>query len=239
MRLASEVLLGIASPPEKAQHEARMSQSLVTFVCFAVKEEAQPFRKLTGSRPDLRVLLTGMGPRNAERAIRSALAAERPARVLTCGLAGGLKPDLTAGTVLFSTDTDPYLQSVLVAADARPGRFHSLDRVASTAAEKRRLWESTGADAVEMESQVICAVCSEHQVPCATVRVILDTADEDLPLDFNLLRTPDWQLDGRKLTLLLLRSPSKMGALLRLRKQTRTAAEKLAEVLATATRSAV
>lgn len=212
-----------------------MSQSPVTLVCFAVKEEAAPFRKLAGSRPGLKVLLTGMGPRNAEQAVRAALAVERPGLVLSCGLAGGLRPDLAAGTVLFATDEGTGLVPALVAVGARPGRFHSTDRVVSTSVEKRALWLSTGADAVEMESESIGAVCREQKIPSAVVRVILDTADEDLPLDFNLLRTPDWRLDGRKLTLVLLKSPGKMGALLRLRKQTRSAAEKLAEALAVVT----
>jgi adenosylhomocysteine nucleosidase len=207
-----------------------MSQSPVIYVCFAVKEEAQPFRKQIGSAA-VRVVLTGMGPHNAERTIRAALAAERPRMVLSCGLAGGLRPDLAAGTVLFSADPASGLEPKLRAAGANPARFHGLDHVASTAAEKRALRQSTGADAVEMESNVITAVCREQSIPSAIIRVILDTASEDLELDFNRLRTPDWQLDGRKLTLLLLRSPSTMGALLRLRKQTRAAAERLADVL--------
>jgi hypothetical protein len=66
------------------------------------------------------------------------------------------------------------------------------------------------------------------------VRVILDGALEDLPLDFNLLMTPDQRLDPVKLTLALIKSPAKLTALLRLQRQSSSAAQKLAQVLARA-----
>jgi nucleoside phosphorylase len=200
-------------------------------VCFAVKEEARAFQKLAGERADLKVILVGMGKRNAERAIRAALAAEQPKLVLTCGFAGGLRPELTMGTVVFAAGPETGLEPALLAAGAKRARFHCADRVAATAQEKRALWEATGADAVEMESEIICAVCREQKIPCAAVRVILDTANEDLPLDFNQLMTADQRLDNSKLALTLLKSPGKVGALLRLQKQSQTAARNLAEVL--------
>jgi uridine phosphorylase len=208
-----------------------MALSPLNLVCFAVKEEAASFKAAVASRPDIQILLTGMGQRNAEKFIRSALSAHKPTLVLTCGFAGALKPDLTLGTVLSSCDDAPHLQPRLLAAGARPARFHCANRVASTAAEKRQLWESSHADAVEMESQVICNICREDHIPCATVRVILDTASEDLPLDFNFLMTADQQMDYRKLAFSLAKSPSKIAALLRLQKQSKAAAQKLAEVI--------
>lgn len=202
----------------------------MTLVCFAVKEESGPFKTAVASHPNTQILLTGMGQRNAEKSIRAALSTQKPALVLTSGFAGALNPDLSLGTVLFSCD-EARLQPHLIAAGARSARFHCANRVASTAAEKRALRESTHADAVEMESQIIANVCREHQIPCATVRVILDTASEDLPLDFNFLMTADQQMDYRKLAFSLAKSPSKIAALLRLQRQSKAAASKLAELL--------
>ena len=200
-------------------------------VCFALKEEARPFQQLVAGRGNLQVILVGMGKRNAERAIRAALAEERPDLVLTCGLAGGLRPDLAMGTVVFAADPETGLEPALLAAGARPARFYCAERVVVTAAEKRTLRESTGADAVEMESQPIRDVCREQKILSATVRVIQDSAQEDLPLDFNQLLTPEQKMSYWKLALAVAKSPGKVGALLRLQKHTQAAAARLADVL--------
>jgi adenosylhomocysteine nucleosidase len=208
-----------------------MNPSPFTLVCFAVKEEAGPFREQEHPPSRARILLTGIGRRRAEHAIRQALDAEKPGLVLTCGFAGGLRPDLATGAVLFDACGRPELAARLNAAGGQPGRFHCAERVASSANEKEALRASTGADAVEMESLFIATVCHERNVPCAIVRVVLDTAGENLPLDFNALMGAHQKMNYGKLAIAVVKAPSKIGALLRLRKQSRTAAEKLAEVL--------
>jgi len=198
---------------------------------FAVKEESRPFENLIGADSGLRVLVTGIGPRNAEKAIRSAFATGRPEVVLTCGFAGGLNPELATGTVVFSADGESGLSPALLSAGARPVKFHCSDRVAATAEEKKVLRQSTGADAVEMESGIIRTLCREQKIPGATVRVISDAANEELPLDFNRLLDAEQNLSYGRLLLMLLASPGKMGALLRFHRQTKAAADGLAEVL--------
>jgi len=245
-------------------------------VCFALKEEAAPFRKIAADKPDVAIIVTGVGRKNAEESVRGFLAGRSggasvpasrsqdispsqdrlvsslapPNLVLTCGFAGGLNPDLKLGDVIFETVNVPLapslsppggervsgrtgegLVSKLAAAGAKPAKFFCADRIATTVAEKKKLRAETGADAVELESGAIHAVCRERGIPCATVRVISDTANEDLPLDFNALAKPDMNPDYGKLAWAIAKSPGKIGALLKLQKQTRFAAEQLAEVL--------
>jgi adenosylhomocysteine nucleosidase len=223
-------------------------------VCFALKEEAAPFRKIAAAKSGISILLIGIGRKNAEKSVREFLATNSPELVLTCGFAGGLNPDLKLGEVVFETSVpsssrresaqtesgeklEPThvgcynLNEKLVAAGAKPAKFFCADRITTTVAEKKKLRAETGADAVEMESEVIHAVCRERGIPCATVRVISDTAGEDLPLDFNQLFKPDMSLDYGKLAWAVMKSPGKIGALLKLQKRTRFAAEQLADIL--------
>jgi nucleoside phosphorylase len=194
--------------------------------CFAVEQEAKFF-----SHRQMEILITGIGRDNAERKLHGALKREPYQLVLSCGFAGGLNPYLKTGTVIFSADEDAGLSATLLSAGACPVRFHSADRVATTVAEKKQLWESTGADAVEMESQIIRAISRAHEIPSATIRVISDAANENLPLDFNVFMTADLKLNYGKLILALLGSPSKIPAILRLQRQTQLAAKNLAQVL--------
>jgi hypothetical protein len=209
-------------------------------ICFALKEEAAPFQKLAAGKKDLSILIVGIGRANAEKAIRTALAANPPTNppefVLTCGFAGGLHPDLKPGEVVFeignqqSTINNPLVNRLL-SSGAKPVKFFCADRIAITGAEKKKLRAETAADAVEMESAAIHAVCAERGLPCATVRVISDPANEDLPLDFNALTKPDKNLDFGKLAWAIAKSPQKIGALLALQKKTHFAAHQLATVL--------
>jgi nucleoside phosphorylase len=198
-------------------------------LCFAVKEEAAFIP--SGFH---QVLLTGMGPQNARESLLQFLSRDKPDLVLSCGFAGGLNINLTPSSVIFQTSSHApgSLNDQLSKAGACPARFHTSHRVATTVEEKKQLWQTTGADAVEMESGPIMEVCREHEIPSAIVRVISDTAGESLPLDFNRLMTPQQTLSMTRLIGAVLASPGTIPGLMRLNKRTRQAARQLAQVLA-------
>ena len=82
-----------------------------------------------------------------------------------------------------------------------------------------------------MESEAIQAICHERGISCATVRAISDAANDDLPLDFNKLSGPDLGIHYGKLAFAVLKQPTKIPALMRLQKNCRFAAHRLADVL--------
>ena len=205
-------------------------------VCFALKEEAAAFRKIAAG--SVSILIVGIGRANAEKSIRDFLVANAPKLVLTCGFAGGLNPDLKVGDVVFDMQVKNQMEPLCIVsykdltdAGARPAKFFCADSIAVTVAEKEKVRSQTGAEVVEMESAAIHAVCAERDIPCVTVRVISDTAHEDLPLDFNKLSKPDKSLDFGKLAWAIAKSPGKIGALMALQKKTSFAAGRLADVL--------
>jgi adenosylhomocysteine nucleosidase len=225
---------------------------MITLACFALKEEAAPFRKIAAGKSGISILITGIGRKNAEKSVREFLANNSPKLVLTCGFAGGMNPELKLGEVVFETSfpsssrresaqteignqlepTHVGCYEQLVAAGAKPAKFFCADRIATTVGEKKKLRAETGADAVELESVAIHAICRERGIPCATVRVISDTANQDLPLDFNRLSKPDMNLDYGKLAWAVVKSPGKIDALRRLQQNCQSAANQLAAVLA-------
>jgi nucleoside phosphorylase len=197
-----------------------------------VKEEAGHFQKLVAGRPQTRVLLTGMGRHNAQKTLATALQqGPPPGLLISSGFAGGLSPDLARNTVVFAADDNAGLEAPLQAVRGRRVRFHCADRVVTTASQKRALWTDLGCEAVEMESQPIRSLCDRHQIAAATIRVILDTAAEDLPLDFNLLMDADQRIDSFKLARLLLRCPWKIVSLIRLQRRSAEAARRLGNTL--------
>ncbi len=212
-----------------------MEQKTGIAVCFALAEEAGAFKKSRGESVPL--FFTGIGRVNAEKATQEFLATHAPALMLTCGFAGGLVPELKIGDVVFEIPPDggndgyAAVRAKLLEGGARPAKIACVDRIATTAREKSKLREETGADAAEMESGAVQAVCRGRGIRCVTVRVISDTANEDLPLDFNKFLNEDKSVDMSKLMMAVAKAPWKMGALMELQKNTKLASQRLAETL--------
>ena len=199
-------------------------------VTFAVPEEAGVFSRLRLS--GVEVLVTGMGPEAARRALGKELSRGMDYDwLLTCGFCGALNPAIRRETVLVGSDLPSRPMELAVAAGARAASFHASDSVATTGEMKAGLWHETGVDAVEMESGVIRELAERQGIPAATLRVVSDEAGEDLPLDFNRLMNRRGGIHMGRLMMEIARRPATIPALLRLQRRAKAGAHALSAVL--------
>lgn len=226
-----------------------------TLIAFAMPQEAAAFlhlaRRLNLHLPpaepplqapaarryrgrSLEVWVTGIGMANAGRVGRAALESVRPARMVTCGVAGALDPGASIGRVYHDHDDGFPGAERLRAGGSLPGRMVTRDQVVVTRAEKARLHAETGAHLVDMESAVLRDLARSAGIPSATVRSVSDTAHHDLPLDFNRVYGPEKSLLAGRLALEIARAPWKIPALVRFGRNAQVASARLAEVLCAA-----
>ena len=143
------------------------------------------------------------------------------ALVILAGLAGALDPSLRCGDVVI--DQKSQLTEAMKKLPFRIGRIYTSDRVITTPAEKSRLFNSTGALAVEMEAGIVR--------PAIHVRSISDVADESI--DPAILRLIDemGQPHIGKLLMTIIRRPMLVRDLKRLGSQSQVALDALARAV--------
>jgi adenosylhomocysteine nucleosidase len=202
------------------------------FTWLIVAAETREFTGImerTGAPNDRWMLAAnGPGPRLVVEAIDQALRERRQVDgIVSTGFCGALDPLLGIGDIVVSGDG---------VASPRPfvrGQILSLDRVAVTAEEKRNLHEATGAVAVEMESDAVALKARELGVPFRCIKVVSDTAAEDMPLDFNQYRDSAGRFSRPRIAFgAMFRPFTAIPALLRLDRNCRHAADKLGEFFA-------
>jgi adenosylhomocysteine nucleosidase len=151
-------------------------------VVVGLAAEARIARKL--GHP---VAIGGGGAAGAEAASLR-LVTDGAEALLSFGLCGGLDPALRPGALLIPEvvldGATRYAASPALAArfgKPTPHRLLGGAVVAATAAEKRRLRDATGADAIDLESGAVARVAAAADVPFAALRAVCDPADQDLP----------------------------------------------------------
>jgi len=170
---------------------------------------------LQGQRAIL--LANGPGPRLVNQMLASPVIQEwNVTEIISTGFCGALDPALRIGDIVVAEEGDIW----------------SEDRVAVAAEEKRLLFLRTGARVVEMEFAAVQAKAAEWRVPCLAVRVVSDTAKEDLPLDFNRYRDANGRFQLARIALAgLMRPFTVLPQLLRLDRNSKVATKKLGEFL--------
>jgi nucleoside phosphorylase len=192
-------------------------------VTHCAPQELEPPRE-----PTLAWLRTGIGPAAARNAVERLPQVAIRAAILA-GFAGGLAPGLAPGTLVVADPlldskgrqaSTPLAREVFEAARAaglgvERGPLVTVSEVAATTGEKARLHAAHGALAVDMESAVLATALAERSIPAAAVRVVLDTADEAVPVSAGaLLRSPRLLVAGVRIALRMRRCTAISGRLL-------------------------
>ncbi len=226
-------------------------------VTYAVEAEFAPWRRLrnleeirAADKPDtfrarvgsakVDFVVTGMGVENAFR-VATALLDEPYQVCITSGFAGALKEQHKVGHILVA-DAVRLLGKAktmqcgrnLVYAAHRDGAkqvklFLTSDHVVRTAEEKQRL--APFGDAVEMESFGVLSAAHERQRSAVAIRVISDDVRNDMPAIVDTAVDEKGRVKIAGVVRHVATHPLQLPALIRLGRDSKTAAEALAHFL--------
>ena len=180
------------------------------------------------------LVANGPGPKLAGEAADMVRGHEDLTGLVSTGFCGALNPALKLCDIFVATEvlgSGRALAPANAGSSYQTGTLLSIDRVASTAAEKAEL-RKTGADAVEMEAAAIAPRAREWNLPFYCVRVVTDTSDESFPLDFNQMRDADGRFDRAMILRTLIRKPAALPPLMGLNRRTNRAAKALGDFVA-------
>jgi len=225
-------------------------------VTFAVEAEFAPWRRLRDlrevkigeisayqaqiGRAQVDFVITGIGMENARR-ISEALLQQPYQFCITSGFAGALSEKHSVGEILVAEGVQELgkaktlMCSRNLACAARVDgaklvkMFLTSNQVASTAEAKKQL--APFADAVDMESFAILSAAQGHQKPVVAIRVISDSALHDVPIGVSTIVDENGQVKIAGVVRYVARHPLQLPALIRLGRDSKTAAEALAHFL--------
>ena len=225
-------------------------------VTFAVEAEFAPWRSLRNlesvevagfgafraqvGRAAVDFVVTGMGVERAFQASKAVMA-EGYQFCVTSGFAGALSDKHVVGDILVAegvqllgkTKTLQCGRNLVYAARADGAKqvklFLTSDHVVRTADEKRQL--APFADAVEMESFGVLSAAAEQERPAVAIRAISDDIRNDMPAIVETAVDEYGRVKVGGVVKHIARHPLQLPALIRLGRDSKTAAEALAHFL--------
>jgi adenosylhomocysteine nucleosidase len=186
---------------------------------------------------ELLLVANGAGARLAASAVDAACQVFQPDAVISTGFCGALDPQLRVADVVVGTSVvaaDRRYEALPVSSEAphHSGVVCSIDHVAQTAEEKRRL-RAGGGMVVEMEAAGVAARAEARGLPFYCVRVVTDLAGETMANDFNAALRADGHFDTMIVLTETLRRPfARLPELYRLRQRSVRAARVVGDFFA-------
>ena len=177
-------------------------------ITFALSAESQEFLRSLGNKsrgdrdgvPIIRgkindrtveVLHTGVGEKVCRQRVGKFLHDQRFDCLISAGFAGALNNDLQIGDLLLAGNFSTVnLSETCVSLSDFPIRIANLltaPALIDSREERNKLARTSGAAAVDMETEFIARACAKHGVPLLSLRVISDTPRELFPAPTNVL----------------------------------------------------
>jgi len=165
---------------------------------------------------------------------RHALQQYEAQHIILAGFSGGLDPSLATGDIIdaHSLLTSSKQWMLINSKAAEDQRIAGVDQAIVTPEAKQQLFETTTARAVDMESHHVARLARNNTGKLfSIIRVILDSANDSLPLATLSLLTPTGSLRLTVLLWKIITRPALIPQLLKLSKQADLAAQALAKAL--------
>ena len=153
--------------------------------------------------------------------------------LVSFGIAGGLAPELKAGTVVVSGEVVSERHRWAIEPSARrqvsqfarsigavEGLILGASSILATQIEKQRAWAATRALAVDLESEIVARTATALGIPFIVLRSIADTARRDLPPASLVPLTANGNPDVLKVFSAVLRRPFQVGGMIGLARET-------------------
>jgi nucleoside phosphorylase len=184
----------------------------------------------------IEVLHTGVGEKACRDRIAKFLQDHQFDCLISAGFAGALNDQLHVGELLFAKNFSTAELSAAYSALSSLS-IHSADLLTVAAMiesreERNKIAQTTGAVAVDMETEFIARACAEHAIPLLSLRVITDTPRESFPAPANILFDIERQQTGvLRLATFFLAHPNRIPRLVQFARQIGRARKTLANAL--------
>ncbi|PYJ52808.1 MAG: hypothetical protein DME83_04265 [Verrucomicrobia bacterium] len=156
--------------------------------------------------------------------------------LISAGFAGALNDQLRIGDLLlaknFSTAEVSWTLHSLANLPIHIANLLTVRSMIESGEDRNRLAQTTGAAAVDMETEFIARACAKHGVPLLSLRVISDTPGQPLPTPPNVLFDLDEQRTNfGRLAVYLAKNPPAVWRLISFAHQIRRARERLSNAI--------
>src|SRR6266545_938985 len=200
--------------------------------------DRQGIKTIRGKIDDrtIEVLHTGVGEKLCRQRMASFLQDRQFACLVSAGFAGALNDKLHAGDLLFAENFSTFqlneMRSGLGSSLIHCANLLTVPSIIDSIEERKKIAQTTGAAAVDMETEFIARACAEHGIPLLSLRAISDTPSEPFPAPSNILfDVVNQRTNLVKLSAFFLTRPNHVPRLIQFAKRIARARETLASAI--------